>query len=106
MLVANFPLPQDKKSYAREQILNTWGNEEWKAFDLLIQKESGWNHLAQNPNSTAFGYAQFLNSTWKMVGCTKTIDKDIQIDCAIKYIKVMYTTPTKALDFHYQHNWY
>lgn len=94
------------KYYAYEQVTETWSEHEWSAFNTIIQKESAWNNEAQNPNSTAFGYGQFLNSTWKLVGCTKTPDANIQIDCTIKYIQKVYGTPTKALQFHRLNNYY
>lgn len=94
------------KHYAYKQVVEKWGLEEWESFNAVVNKESGWNHLAQNPHSTAFGIGQFLNSTWKTVGCVKTIDKDIQIDCMIKYIEKSYQTPSKTLAFHRRNNWY
>jgi hypothetical protein len=102
------PLPEVKyfKEYALQQVVSVWGIDEWEAFDSIINKESGWNNTAQNPTSTAFGYAQFLNSTWASVGCVKTTNPNTQIDCAIKYIKQRYGTPTKALQFHKINNWY
>src|SRR5690606_7208075 len=33
----------------------------WDALNNLWTRESGWNHLAQNPTSTAFGIPQFLD---------------------------------------------
>lgn len=32
--------------------------------DAVICRESGWNQYARNPNSSAAGLAQFLDSTW------------------------------------------
>lgn len=106
--VSEVPKPHipDFKQYAYEQVKNTWSEKEWIAFDTIIKKESGWNNEAQNPNSTAFGYGQFLNSTWKLVGCTKTADANTQIDCTIKYINKVYGSPQKALNFHITTGWY
>ena len=67
----------DIKTYAKERV----GNE-WWAFNYIISHESGWNSNAQNPVSSAFGLAQFLNSTWEVVGCEKTTDKYTQIDAS------------------------
>lgn len=96
----------ENKQYAYDKVLEEWSVEQWKYFDDLIHRESTWNNLAQNPNSTAFGYGQFLNSTWELVGCKKTTDPDIQIDCTIKYIKAIYGTPQKAIVFHNANNYY
>lgn len=110
--VSEVPKPNvpDFKQYAYQQLKDTWSEnwseKEWTAFDTIIKKESGWNNEAQNPNSSAFGYGQFLNSTWKLVGCTKTADANTQIDCTIKYINKVYGSPRKALNFHLSNGWY
>jgi hypothetical protein len=96
----------EQKQYAYDAVLNEWGVEEWNHFNDLIQRESEWYNYAQNPKSTAYGYGQFLNSTWGLVGCSKTSDPNIQIDCTVKYIKVVYKTPQKAIAFHNANNYY
>lgn len=99
------PVKPPIKEYAEKLVNDTFGGG-WKEFETLIARESNWNSEAQNPNSSAFGYAQFLNSTWKTVGCVKTTDPYIQIDCAVKYVQARYTSPEKALVFHRKNNWY
>lgn len=99
------PLPEIKV-YAKQQVVDRWGEAEWEAFNTIIMKESKWNSNAQNPYSSAYGLGQFLNSTWATVGCTKTNDKYTQIDCTIKYISQRYKTPTRALNFHLKNNYY
>jgi hypothetical protein len=94
------------KDSAYWKIVRKWGEAEWEAFNLVILKESNWNPKAQNPKSSAYGLGQFLNSTWQGVGCEKTDDPYVQIDCTIKYIEQRYGTPRKALDFHLKNNWY
>src|SRR5579859_4287505 len=32
----------------------------WTSLDNVVMAESGWNNLAQNPGSTAYGIGQFL----------------------------------------------
>lgn len=93
------------KEYAEQMVLDTFGAY-WNEFNELINRESKWDSQAQNPNSTAFGLAQFLNSTWKSVDCIKTPDPYKQIDCAIVYIKDRYDNPAKALKFHRAKGWY
>ena len=41
---------------------------EFTCLENLWGKESGWNPNAQNPSSTAYGIAQFLDSTWAGTG--------------------------------------
>lgn len=52
----------------------------------LISRESKCNPNAQNPNSTAYGIGQFLNSTWAGVGCVKTSDPVEQLRCMDRYV--------------------
>jgi len=96
----------EHKTYAYELVKATWSEDQFAYFDTIINIESGWNHLAQNPTSTAFGYGQFLDSTWAGVGCIKTTDPNEQIKCTVKYIKARYRTPEEAVNWHYSHNWY
>lgn len=75
-----------------------WTGAEWDALDQLWQHESGWNNLAQNPTSTAYGIPQFLDSTWASVGVAKTSDAKQQIAAGIKYIQQRpdYGVPSRA----------
>lgn len=83
-----------------------WGEHEWPSMKQLVAKESGFNNHAQNKKSTAYGMFQFLNSTWKGTDYEKTSDPITQTQAGIEYVKRRYGTPTKALQFHQQHNWY
>lgn len=87
-----------------------WTGGQWDALLELWSCESSWNNFAQNPSS-AFGIAQFLDSTWRLPGlqyanCSKTVDAREQIRCGLEYIQVVYGTPASALDFHYRNNSY
>lgn len=97
---------EGKKEYAKIKIEEEFGEDHWSSFDVLINKESGWSNTIKNPNSTAYGIGQFLNSTWSSVGCVKTDDAKTQIDCTISYVKQRYGNPSKALAFHRLKNWY
>jgi membrane-bound lytic murein transglycosylase MltF len=94
------------KHFAYELVLDTWSEDQWVYFDDLIRRESGWNNLAQNRTSTAFGMGQFLDSTWKGVGCVKTTDSYEQIRCTIKYIENRYKTPENSIRHHNLNNFY
>jgi hypothetical protein len=83
-----------------------WGPDELAAWYTLGMKESGWNNNAQNPTSTAYGIGQFLDSTWKGVGGSKTSDPRLQVQYMAQYIKNRYGSPSRALAFHNAHNWY
>jgi SLT domain-containing protein len=58
--------------------------------------KSGWNNNAQNPTSTAYGIAQFLDSTWAGVGAAKTSDPTAQIAAGLRYIAQVYGSPANA----------
>jgi hypothetical protein len=72
----------------------------------LVFKESSFNHLAQNPTSSAYGLFQFLDQTWGIYDCQKTDVIDEQIRCGIKYIKARYGNPARAMDFWRINKWY
>jgi SLT domain-containing protein len=72
----------------------------------LWNRESGWNPNAQNPTSTAFGIAQFLNGTWGGTGFSKTNDPYTQIDAGLTYIKHRFGNPAAALSFWNRNHWY
>lgn len=94
------------KLYAQSLVIKQWGFKEWESFDTLVHKESSWNHKAQNQKSTATGLMQFLNATWDDVGCERTFDPKVQLDCGVEYIAQRYGTPSKALSFHLRNGWY
>jgi len=96
----------DVQFYAFERVSEVWDRSQWYAFNRIVEKESGWLETAQNPESTAYGKMQFLDSTWELVGCEKTSDPYKQIDCGILYIEDRYSNPQLALDFHLRMGWY
>ena len=77
-----------------------------KCYFNIIDKESKWNPLADNPKSTAFGLGQFLNSTWEIVDAKKTKDPYAQIDAMIKYVNLIYGDGCKAWEFKQYKGWY
>lgn len=94
------------KEFAFDVVSTKWSEDQWEFFDDLITRESNWNPNAQNKTSTAFGVGQFLNSTWKIVGCEKTAEINKQIICTADYVEKIYETPEKAILHHNQANWY
>jgi len=83
-----------------------WVGAQWDALYTLWQHESNWSNTVQNPISTAYGIAQFLNSTWGLVGAAKTSDPAGQIAAGLKYILKTYGDPIRAWDFWQGHHWY
>ena len=50
----------------------------------VFRCESGLNPRAKNAHSTAYGIAQFLDSTWRSTGIAKTSDPALQIEAAYR----------------------
>lgn len=76
---------------------------DWFPDDLICliklwDKESHWNHLADNPTSSAYGIAQMLGEESK--------DPKRQIRNGLRYIEHRYETPCNAWDFWLQNNYY
>jgi hypothetical protein len=95
-------IPTTPQEYARMKM----SESDFYYFDLIVKKESNWRNTVKNPNSSAYGIGQFLDSTWKSVGCEKTDDPYVQIDCMMDYINIRYGSPQKAYQFHLINNWY
>lgn len=83
-----------------------WTGDQWTALDKLWTRESDWNNTAQNPHSTAYGIAQFLDATWAGVGGSKTSDPTLQIRYGLAYIKNRYGTPAAAWAHELSAGWY
>lgn len=68
--------------------------------DAIAECESGGSYTAQNPNSTASGKYQFLDSTWRAMGGSTARAKDAspaeQERLALKLYEQQGTTPWNA----------
>lgn len=82
-----------------------WGADQQAPLVALWNQESGWNPSAQNPTSTAYGIAQFLDSTWGPYG-SKTSDPALQIKYGLEYISARYGSPAGAWAHERAKNWY
>jgi len=98
--------PTSNKKLIEEKGRAIFGDKEVNALMELVDRESDFNHKAQNPVSTAYGMFQFLDSTWEAYGCEKTSDPVKQTECGLKYIQKRYETPSKALAYHDVNNSY
>jgi SLT domain-containing protein len=78
------------------EALYGWTGGQWIALANLISGESGFNNLAQNPTSSAYGMFQFLDSTWASVGAKKTADPYAQAVAGLRYIASRYGSPAAA----------
>jgi hypothetical protein len=109
-VVAHHIVPQDVtdlKLQAQTLVVVAWGLSEWEAFDWIIRKESGWNHLAVNKHSGATGICQSLPAKkMQSAGDDYLTNPLTQVKWCISYIKQRYGTPTEARYFHKEHNWF
>lgn len=74
----------------------------------LVARESSFNSGAANPNSSAKGLFQFLDSTRSNYGGSSVNwdDPYQQALAGMKYIKDRYGTPERALEFWDKNKWY
>lgn len=87
----------DAQQYARSQVTN---DTEWQCLYNLWMGESGWNHLAENPSSGAYGIPQALpadklataGSDWRTNPIT-------QVNWGLQYIQERYGSPCAAWSF-------
>jgi hypothetical protein len=90
---------QNPKQYAKEQFAKyNWEHTQFACLGKLWGKESAWNHLADNPESTAFGIAQMLGE--------KSLLVSVQINKGLRYIQHRYENPCAAWQFWQRNNWY
>ena len=81
--------------------------EQWQYLDALWRRESGWNHLADNPTSSAYGIPQSLPGIkMAVVGPDWRTNPETQIRWGLAYIAARYGTPEKAWAHSERLGWY
>lgn len=84
-----------------------WDSVQWRALQILWQRESNWDHLAKNKSSGAYGIPQSLpGDKMASAGSDWRTNPTTQIKWGLKYIKDRYGDPVKALQHHDRKNWY
>ena len=76
-----------------------WGEDEVQAMADLAWEESRHSTTDLNHSSGAYGLYQFLDSTWKGTKIKRTSDGLAQTVAAVRYIRLRYGCPCKALAF-------
>lgn len=80
---------------------------QWKYLDALWHRESGWNHLAENPSSGAYGIPQSLPATkMAVVGPDWRTNPETQIRWGLAYIAARYGSPAGAWAHSERVGWY
>ncbi|MBB5495188.1 aggregation-promoting factor C-terminal-like domain-containing protein [Nocardiopsis metallicus] len=99
----------DPKGIARQAVAaQGWGAEQFdNCLEPLWEKESNWNHTAQNPSSGAYGIPQSLpGSKMASHGSDWQTNPATQISWGISYIKDRYGTPCEAWAHSQSVGWY
>ncbi|MEU8901526.1 lytic transglycosylase domain-containing protein [Nocardia sp. NPDC048505] len=80
---------------------------QFPAFDMVITRESGWNHLARNPASGAYGLGQALPPEKMFThGVDWMINPVTQIRWTYDYMNKRYGSPEGAWAFWQANHWY
>nr|WP_040688812.1 lytic transglycosylase domain-containing protein [Nocardiopsis lucentensis] len=99
----------DPKSIALEMVLaEGWAQSEFSGcLEPLWEKESNWNHTAQNPSSGAYGIPQaYPGDRMASHGGDWRTNPATQIAWGIDYIKGTYGTPCEAWAHSQANGWY
>ena len=94
--------PRALKLYAKQFMRMTypdWNLSEHRALMKLWGKESGWRHDADNPESSAYGIAQVLNTK-------PGTPAPQQVARGLEYIVHRYEKPSIAWSHWRKHGWY
>jgi hypothetical protein len=84
-----------------------FGSDQWPYLDALWTRESGWDHLAENPRSGAYGIPQSLPGTkMAVVGDDWRTNPDTQIRWGLAYIAARYGIPQRAWEHSERVGWY
>ena len=94
----------DIKDYAECEVEKVWAGQ-WKYFDIIVTRESGWSHTIANKTSGAYGLMQALPRS-KMATHGDIHDPRVQIRWGIDYIKERYGSPALAKAFWDRNHWY
>jgi multidrug efflux pump subunit AcrA (membrane-fusion protein) len=95
------------QAMARGMLADRGWSGQWTCLDLLWQRESGWNYLARNPSSGAYGIPQALPAR-KMAsaGADWATNSATQIRWGLGYIESRYGTPCGAWAHSQSTGWY
>lgn len=77
----------------------------------LIGRESRFDHRARNPRSTAHGYGQLLDRTWRGLASragrrVSRHDPRDQLVMFVRYVRERYGSFQRAKAFHVKRGWY
>lgn len=99
---------RDPRSAARAMLADFgWSEGQFSCLDVLWERESNWDHTADNPSSSAYGIPQALpGSKMASAGEDWRTNPVTQIRWGLGYIADIYGSPCAALDHSDAHGWY
>lgn len=101
---ARSELPAGSPRQLARQVLAD--DAQYRCFAEIVERESGWNHTAQNP-SGAYGLVQALpGSKMASAGADWRTNPATQIQWGVDYMKDRYGSPCGAWSFWQQNHWY
>lgn len=101
------PIGSNREIGASLAAARGWTGAQWTCLDSLWQRESGWNHLAQNRSSGAYGIPQALpGSKMATVAADWRTNPATQITWGLGYIAGRYGTPCGAWSHSQTYGWY
>ncbi|WP_323379226.1 transglycosylase SLT domain-containing protein [Streptomyces durbertensis] len=90
---------------AAQEIIND--QQQYTCFANIVERESGWDHTAQNPSSGAYGLVQALpGDKMASAGSDWQTNPATQIEWGVEYMKERYGSPCGAWSFWQQNHWY
>jgi hypothetical protein len=102
------PDPGSAQAFALEQVVSRgWEQSEFGCLVALWNKESGWNHVATNRSSGAYGIPQALpGEKMASAGADWATNPETQIRWGLGYIEGRYGSPCAAWGHSQAKNWY
>lgn len=96
------------RALGKEMMLQAgYSEDQFVCLEKLWTRESGWNHLARNPSSGAYGIPQSLPaSKMASAGSDWQTNPRTQIKWGLGYINGRYGTPCNALNHSNSVGWY
>jgi hypothetical protein len=106
---ANSLAAKSNQAFAKSHMESkySWGEDQHSCLVELWNRESGWRHTADNPNSSAYGIPQALpGSKMASAGADWKTNPETQIKWGLKYIEKRYETPCGAWSAFKKKGWY
>ncbi|MFI8087206.1 transglycosylase SLT domain-containing protein [Streptomyces sp. NPDC086080] len=81
--------------------------DQFQCFSDIVQRESSWNYMADNPTSDAYGLVQALpGSKMSSAGADWATNPATQIKWGLGYMNDRYGSPCGAWSFWQANHWY